>query len=529
MTQYDVEQTRNFFFGDCIKDWFELYDPLPACEQPQELLRAKATAKQNIFNTITTVFNKLTTDEQLVRLNNKFENKDWSCNIDLVFHSSLLKHLPCYATVSKDIEWIACSCRLTTKKMSYIRQQYEEARRLVFRHTLASTLLLPFDKIETLDCIINFDLQQLHLSKPRTLNVEDTVSQLLRARSWLTRLRSEGQEWNINSDFPPNCLMMPNTSLSYVDQYTKRREELAWRWQEVSLMYFVGEKTRADLHRNGIYTTNHPRFLEALSSCDFNKYDVQKNMLCSMYQAVPRYDIEWCYDYQKTKHQGSKFAYLDLESTNNLGPEPCINMVGILYYDETQGKVIYKSFTSKDGQAKQDAIVFISSKLQEFTIVHYTAADKPAIPVGHKTLDLYSIVTTNFLTSSKLQNLHLNKFKLKTIYKRICERCNFPNFYSYCQVTDGMQAWIALEKFITNDSTEDLDNVLLYNEVDCFALWLLHAYLEDQWTVELLSYILSFQTSKILIGIANKEQEDESFSTSTKISSPQAVYSSYTW
>ena len=125
-------------------------------------------------------------------------------------------------------------------------------------------------------------------------------------------------------------------------------------------------------------------------------------------------------------------------------------------------------------------------------MVHYTAADLPAIPTGVPTLDLFDVFKTQYLQDTHLQALHINNFRLKTLYKNMCKRLSLPNLYDVCQVKNGMEAWIELEKYVHESNHQALDDVVQYNEVDCVALACLHLYMTQTWDQEWLSYHQNF-------------------------------------
>ena len=304
--------------------------------------------------------------------------------------------------------------------------------------------------------------------------------------------------------------MMPNCNLP-PDEFSSIREQLAWRWKDISLLYYVGGKTRNRLQSQGIYTCDHPRLLTLLQDGynAKNVHPIQTKMLPLLFTPVTRVTtINWT-----TTTKFDNFVYFDIENTlrrdtvEGKGFEDAIvvNVVGMLLKlssidgpltrqrltklipqssSATIGDYTYVSFTSKDNDCVRQCHEWLRENVPHHTIVHYTSADCVAIPPTTNKLDLHPQVMKQFTTSSELQALHLSNFKLKTIYKQMMKRMGCQNLYDGCEIQNGLQCLYALEKWVTPEGPEGvLENVLKYNRVDCIALLMLHQYLEQTFDI----------------------------------------------
>jgi uncharacterized protein YprB with RNaseH-like and TPR domain len=303
-------------------------------------------------------------------------------------------------------------------------------------------------------------------------------------QDWNELLYSDiAASWSLEDEECPHPYMMPNLCSG---NYLKLKEELAWRWKDLSLLYFVGNKTRQQMFLQSIFTLDDPRCLTYLhrnsQSSSSLVYQTQQLMLQHMFQPV---QLRLVQSKATTRYQ--QYVYLDIENTVDSNNKPIVNLVGIFYLLE--GKFQYKSFTSKNQDCLTESSLFLQQHLPNHTIVHYTAADCVAIPPSHQRLDLFDVIKAQYLQDTELQSLHLHNFKLKTIYKQLCCKYKFRNLYHSLQVSNGLQALLYLQRWIEDDDEQPLEDVVRYNEVDCIALACLHMCLQQEWDQKLMLLI----------------------------------------
>lgn len=373
---------------------------------------------------------------------------------------------------------VLCTSNSDTSKMY---KTYRNVKRFIVQQLVSSLFGVDESSVVVLD-FKGKTVQQTYL------NVDEAKQVIQLGTNWLHLLYTEGMTWTINADQPPHLRMMPNVSLPYSDEYTKLREELAWRWKDIGLLYFVGVVTRQKLHARSIYTLNHPHLHQGLLQCVYDKKQIPKQllMLSRMFLPVaPVEEVPW-----QNNDRFDRCVYFDIETTVSNEGKTVTNMAGLVYTNAETNTLEYRCFTSRDDTSNQECQVWILDNLPNHTIVHYTAADCIAIPEQCKRLDLYKSVQEKYMNSPDLQQLNINNFKLKTLYKQMCKRLGLANLYDECVVKNGLQAMHVLEEWIGDESNEQgLEAVRKYNRVDCVALLLLHQVLENTFSEKFKSFL----------------------------------------
>ena len=501
-----VNELKNYISNDALKDWLQLYepkDPIPSYFDPED---------ENVINVhsyFSTFLHQQTQNGKLLlktpsaiedlptllqssqnclhqlELQGSFNNFEYSTMVDCVMTSSVARELFTFVNPPglDKLVFIILSNDYQANK-DYI---------CVKKTVIKQLLLAKFEDT------IKFEIY--HLDKKGKINEiwyhsKDYKRMLQQASEWVHLVKKEGSDWNIQSDYPPRICMMPNLGLKLSDQYTSRREQLAWKWKEISLLYFIGSVTRQKLHKSNVFTLEHPNLwkeLELIYNFEKNQskrelLQIQKLMVSNMFNEIVT-EIPMFDDTILTNN----YVYLDVETTMDVRKDnvTVCNLVGLLMKNSaTGGKWEYHEFHSTQND---DCIKQVETFLQPYfcshTIVHYTSADCIAIPAGMKTLDLYSIVTSQFLTSPPLQALHLHNFKLKVIYKNVCKRLGRDNKYDGLEIQNGLQALHALTEWKKTEDNTLLQSVIEYNKVDCVALLLLHQYLENKFDFDAIGWM----------------------------------------
>ena len=302
---------------------------------------------------------------------------------------------------------------------------------------------------------------------------------------WISTLQHEGASWDIlHSSYPPDVRLFPNTSVA-PDQYSVLRSEVSWRWKDLSLLWYVGGVTKEKLHNMGIYQCDDARLPQALWDMSRNAgvTSIQCDMLQRMFHPVVPMDCSFLDETDEWKQR----IYIDVETTIDTETDQTqCNVIGIWYNTsvlQSQSPTIgweYRYFASTDGSCVQSFHTWCKTMLPPTCIfVHYTAADIIAIPPGRHTRDLFDDVPSRYLSDEypQIRELHINNFKLKTLYKAICTRLHVVNEYDHCKCKDGLQALGTLQQWKDTHVEEYLQEVLLYNKVDVKALYILDKYL----------------------------------------------------
>ena len=435
---------QNFINHDALKDWLLLYYD-PTAERNQH--------PSNVANVVE--WHSAPTE---LAYNVELCDDKYSVIVDIVGPTNLIKEkFGCTDSIPNNR--LGCVFRTSTYNSDYVKLRAFMARMLLPQTEVVLCQLTNADgKEELRGCWFHQQSMQDLFSK---------------AVQWYHLVRNEGQQWSIDDDYPPNVFMMPNCCAK-PDVFSGVRERLAWRWADISLLYYVGAKTRERLHERGIYTLHHPKLIESLPS--HPQKGIQMRMLSNMLQPIDAIDMEVV----ATSDDAKQYVYFDIENTLDEHNQILVNVVGLIYF--VDGVYKYVSFVSDNDSCIAAAAHWLRTHVPNHTIVHYTAADCAGIPAGWtNTLDLYDVVRKQYFTSESLHALHLNSFKLKTIYEKLCVRLNLPNLYSSCDIKNGLICMQQMECWKQSneeaDESEIMQEVLRYNRVDCIALVLLHRYL----------------------------------------------------
>ena len=298
---------------------------------------------------------------------------------------------------------------------------------------------------------------------------------IIESLTWLTicREKTKQKEWTLESNSAPDKNLLYNITNS--DEFSSIREQLMWKWKHPSCLYYVGNKTVEKCIENGILTYEDPRFIEFVQSMFSPKSisiekQIQRLMYSNLCKEVIEIDIETyrtdCY---------KDMVYLDIETTTT--EKVNVHIIGCFYKWFNNYK--YKSFCSKDSSCIEECKIWLQQYHKYSTIVHFTDADKIAIPNEFKTLDCYKLYKQLFIdiNNHHIHELYCNNFKLKRIYDKVCKRIGCNNKYIDCKIKNGLEAMNVLDKYRESDSESyNLEDVILYNQIDCEALFLVHQY-----------------------------------------------------
>ena len=504
---YSSKLFKNFLIGDCLKDYLDIYRPLPSKSRPNPFPESTPDILRLLKDHVSRTTPDTCHAEQLKQTHEKQHNPEVPLDVDLASTDLLFdinitngmyrEHIRCMTDKSRLFHSYKVSSAdvyilfFNIENKLRTRMLYYQAKFYIIRQIL-SELYGKKVKVAFLNLSIIVSKDEINtlfiteIEKWKSARIEPFVDE---AFTYVQMLCDEGKNWSIDEDKPSNHLLYPNLGLRADDQYSEIREKLAWKWKDLSLLYFIGPVTRRLLHDRGVYTLDHHDLLHYIQSGPKSVVrttplvqQTQKIMIQHMFEPVVPIQVQWApTDFFK------QFAYIDIETSYRDNKSIC-NLVGILYFQDSSWT--YKYFLSKDDGCLATSKEFLESEMKDLTLVHYTDADKVAIPSSLKSYDLYESVTNVFVTSEPLQSLHLNNFKLKTIYRKMCERLDLENLYESCSVKNGMEALYVLTDYQHCDIT-DVEGVIKYNRVDVIALFLLHLYIQqnfDEKFLELCSH-----------------------------------------
>lgn len=268
-----------------------------------------------------------------------------------------------------------------------------------------------------------------------------------------------------NSQEPPRYELYPNLKVNFTSEFSHVKYTLAKKWNEVTLLWYIGDKCRTFLHNKGIWNLKHPKLLENLKLYSSpSVYTIQERLIMSLNaQQTPPEFIP--------NHACSDWVYFDVESESQNLKDTV--MVGMLWYtgDKLQYSYVY---SSPDAVCQKFFEHITMYGLKKKTFVHYTGADLEFLQsrICELTfLDLNTWINLNYTLSSNVQQLRVFSFGLKHVVSKICEHIGCQDIYSRLVVKDGLTCMKQLytDKCVSHD-------VMMYNFTDVLSLYLLHCY-----------------------------------------------------
>jgi hypothetical protein len=455
-----MSQYKNFLIGDPLKDFLQLTNPLP----PKPKLHLFPSHAASLRNSFQSTFTKTSTFKSEIPLRQQLETHDavFDCKLGEQF-------VPCVSTSFTHPSVFRAEVYVIWFDITSILKQNQQYYQVKFAQYKDYLYNVQGFKTVSFVHICKEHTSMFTLWKPSSvaLLIEE-------CKIWLTSVTYYKDTWT--SDPPSNPFLFPNLALRIEDEYTSIREKLAWNCKEVSLLYFIGVATRKILHNKKIYSLDHPGLLTVLSTIPYISAEilaVQTKMLSNMFKEMMVEVPCWVSNVGYQNFQN--YVYVDIETSLD-GANTIINLIGVVFYNGL--KWIYQSFVSRDSSCRNQFQTFAEDH-REKTFVHFTAADKVIFNETHKTLDLHQGIHNEYLGKEHMQQLCLHNFRLKTIYKQICKRCNFINLYEDCKIKGGLQALEECNAYRLGDPNACMISVIRYNRVDCIALAAFHMYREQ--------------------------------------------------
>jgi len=469
---------KNFLTGNTLKDYLDLYQPLPPLAK-KHLFPSNSLKVQNLFKEKCGVARVCSNEHHV-----DFQLGICDALFDVTLHSKMYSE---YCRCISSCASIFAPYKIRKASIYVVLFDMEEkCKRNALYYQVKFYIIrqIIYEMYNEL-CTVAFvnvsskNGSELHMQEISCWRERQVAPFVEECFTYFQLLCNESQTWSLQGPKPSNHLLYPNLGLKETDQYSQYKEELAWRYKELSLLYFIGPVTRAALHEKGVYSLDHPdlhSYIFSGPNCiartNLEIQAIQKIMLTTMFR-----ELVVC-EAPNPSQKLDEYVYLDIETSYKDDKSIC-NLVGLWYKDESTDWT-YKYFLSRDESCLLTAKTWIEEHIRDRTLVHYTSADSAAIPRSIKSLDLFDVVSKTYVTSSQLQSLNLHNFKLKTIYKQICKRWKTQNLYDNGTVKNGLDALHILNDYskgLPND--DDVQDVIAYNKVDVIALWTLHKYIES--------------------------------------------------
>ena len=479
---YQVSQITNYINNECLLDLLELKQVQPSSSFALEKDKIKKQSniknfKSNYEHAIELLFEKA-----------KNQGLGWIENGDVTYYVKKKFDIISSPLMIRNNEWTNASIHLLVRTPAFNvlfghkeNEQKCEYNLICYsklddvkacKHLIIAEMLQPvlngvpdvyFFKLDSNknEC----PLQKVNVFEPKYVNL------VKGARDWLDSLY-QNKSFDINTSKDPfHALLYPNLSPNYnsITGYEDIKNKLAEQWRDVSQLYYIGKKTKGELHSKGIYTYDNPAFREHLHNSTLEVRDVQLKMLDWLL-----FPLSYTHKVNITENLFTEqLIYLDTESYQNSNFEWKNVMIGCV----TDRNYFVFTHEIEDECIRDFQKTFDTSA----TYVHYTDADIIVFKnlPSYRNLDLHKIIKERYLSDVRLQALRLTCFSLKHIVKKFCAFFGLVDPYFKLKVKNGLEAaHIIADTIEKKKSLIMLDRVILYNKVDCAVMFMLYHWLE---------------------------------------------------
>ena len=255
-------------------------------------------------------------------------------------------------------------------------------------------------------------------------------------RQWLTDLHEEGSFWSIDSPQVPDLRLLPNLGRKHLG-WDKLKEQLAIKWNEVSLVCHIGSQTRELLHSQQIYSLLDPRITSYLDTLDqipnVSKWIVRefqrKKSISKTLLPLPVLSFE------------ETIISVDIESVSGVwsdGTKAGDTFIGALVILPSGMVQQYIFFDPSFEKVLAEFYGFLTN-YRDALLIHYTDADLSVIPKGSRTLDVHPLVREEYEHTQAFREFGMYKFGLKHVTQRL-----FGDLYSSSIIKNGCECSAAL-------------------------------------------------------------------------------------
>jgi len=344
--------------------------------------------------------------------------------------------------------------------------------------------------IYTKSNIKNISSVKLALIDYQNKDIEYTYL-LDKAINWIIRLRNEGINW-ILLPKPSIDELYPNMSNNKDDKWRPLKKELANKIKELTLIVNVGYKERIKAFSKNIYSYDN-------INCNSSSLGLtgKTGLIVDNIININKIDCQEIIKPKKIKSEywrqvkDNQFEFfIDYETTNDFEDDSLIFMIGVGYIIENNWN--FKCFVSIDNTIESQKNMFGDfwnhinniSLNKEPIFIHWTSAEpifykkmqNKILDLPNKTfLDLYKVFIDEPIVIKDALN-----YSLKTIAKAMHKHNLIKTLWdSNSKCCNGLDALIQAHKiyFINDQDKKNMDDIIIYNEIDCKVLYEIIDYL----------------------------------------------------
>ena len=359
----------------------------------------------------------------------------------------------------------------------------------------------PFDRLGEID-YETFDKEYIE----RTAN----------AIIWIRNVRFFKDEWKAEPPSVPE--LYPNMSVLYDTKYYKEKRQIAENINELTMLWNVGYKHRLLGHKNNIYSWKQDDFdlskLGITSDKIVNTLNhiikVNKTNNYILPEIIMNNDMDWKVPYDLD-------MFIDYETTNTcianndmLGYNNLIFLIGLWHYrnDKWQYKYFLMENTN-EVKVIDDFKNYVEEVIREYMIKHSLSRDKCYPKFIHwgeteqSLLDevnkkyrnryykwinsVYFLDLCNVFKEEPIVIKGSFNFGLKEIVRAMCNNKMISSNWSECNITDGGNVSLLASQYyfsqsknkLTDKQTNQMNDIIKYNEVDCRVLYDIIEYLRS--------------------------------------------------
>ena len=371
--------------------------------------------------------------------------------VDLILHNQIVSYLPSYREPNSSNDFYTlCFWNATKTPSLYVQCKIAFAWQLFERMMMQSAR-----------CLL--------LTPNGILPIDPTkyLSIIEEGRQWLTDLHEEGSFWSIDSPQVPDLRLLPNLGRKHLG-WDKLKEQLAFKWNEVSLVCHIGSQTRELLRSKQIYSLLDPRITSYLETLDqipnVTKWIVRefqrKKSISKTPLPLPVLSFE------------ETIISVDIESVSGVwsdGTKAGDTFIGALVILPSGMVQQYIFFDPSFEKVLAEFYGFLTN-YRDALLIHYTDADLSVIPKGSRTLDVHPLVREEYEHTQAFREFGMYKFGLKHVTERL-----FGDLYSSSIIKNGCECSAALYHAVrlglsSHEGQTLLSQVEEYNSIDLYAL-----------------------------------------------------------
>lgn len=308
--------------------------------------------------------------------------------------------------------------------------------------------------------------------------------EIMRGISWGREVKEMGKCWKQHiEEYPMDKRLYPNMMI-YNQKWNKRKYELAMKWGELTLVYYIGNKERKKLHENNIYSWKEHDSKTILRTLREEKEWLLRDKIQQAMIDINKQDTKLI-SYLPMKFPKKKKMFIDIETLYD--KKMYVYMIGVGHYEEEWK---YKYFLMNELHEKEQERMY--KRFQEYMKQYKDACIYHWGNVEYYYLYPYAscewIDLMRRLQESLFVMKNLWSYKLKEIANKMYEYNFISNVWNYKEKGSGEEsihlAWKCFQKakrlqWNVNECTE-FQKLKRYNNMDCYVLYEIVKYLESK-------------------------------------------------